>query len=230
MTFNAESDTLVLGHFARKVTSYQEVAAHYKATYFKVDNWNAVTKGLSQDEIWRINETFLTQQLRQGKRVLFSHDPLKARTGSFREVDFLRQLGYTFRQKTVDMGSVSMTNNIPSEEDFARASSNMKQRSRGLSDVRERILDRFQRSGELHEFFILDCSDSSFRAYVFYPQEKDIRQAESSGLEARIRDAVFNELENVGRGNRQSVEVEFELDSHENVERKFEGNYFNRLH
>ncbi len=123
-----------------------------------------------------------------------------------------------------------MTKNIPSEGDFARASAKMKQRSRGLSEVRERILHRFQRSGELHEFFILDCSDRSFRAYVFYLQEKDIKQAENSGLEARIKDAVFNELENVGRGDRQSVEVAFELDSHENVEREFEGNYYNRLH
>ncbi len=100
-TRNADSDKLVLGHFAREGTSYQKVAAHYKATYFKVDDWNAVTKGLSQDEIWRINETFLTQQLRQGKQVLFSHNPANARAGSFfeREVDFLRELGYTFRQK-----------------------------------------------------------------------------------------------------------------------------------
>ena len=122
-----------------------------------------------------------------------------------------------------------MTKNIPSDEDFARASAKMKERSRGLSDVRERILDRFQPGGELHEFFIWYCSDRSFRAYVFYPHETDIKQAETSGLEARIKEAVFDELENVGRGNRQSVEVEFELDSHENVERGFEGNYYNRL-
>ena len=66
-----------------------------------MDDWNTVTKGLSQDEIWRINETFLTQQLKQGKPVLFSHDPLKARPGSFfeREVNFMQELGYGFKQK-----------------------------------------------------------------------------------------------------------------------------------
>ncbi|MFN7768587.1 MAG: polymorphic toxin-type HINT domain-containing protein, partial [Planctomycetaceae bacterium] len=100
-TRNAESDTLVLGHFAREGSSYQKVAAHYRATYFKVDDWKTVTKGLSQDEIWRINETFLDQQIRQGKKILFSHDPLKARPNSFfeREVEYLRELGYQFRQK-----------------------------------------------------------------------------------------------------------------------------------
>lgn len=99
-TRNTGSNKLVLGHFATEGPSYQKVAAHYKATYFKVDDWNTVTKGLSQDEIWRINETFLTQQIRQGKQILLSHDPLKARAGSFfeREVNFLKDLGYTFKQ------------------------------------------------------------------------------------------------------------------------------------
>jgi len=71
------------------------------ATYFKVENWAAVTNGLLQNQIWKINETFLTQQLRQGKQVLFSHNPLKAKSGSFfeREVNFMRELGYSFRQK-----------------------------------------------------------------------------------------------------------------------------------
>ena len=100
-TRNPDSNRVVLGHFAREGTSYQKVAAHYKATYFKVDNWNAVTKGLSQDEIWNINKAFLTQQVKQGKQILFSHNPLKARPQSFfeREVNFLQDLGYSFRQK-----------------------------------------------------------------------------------------------------------------------------------
>ena len=100
-TRNPGSRKLVLGHFARDGASYQKVAAHYNATYFKVDDWNAVTKGLTQDEIWNINESFLTQQLKQGKHILFSHDPLSARPRSFfeREVNFLQDLGFGFRQK-----------------------------------------------------------------------------------------------------------------------------------
>ncbi|WP_428411221.1 pre-toxin TG domain-containing protein [Legionella sp.] len=100
-TRNAESDRLVLGHFAKEGTSYQRVASHYDATYFKVDKWNEVTKGLSIDETWKINKTFLTQQISQGKQILFSHNPLKAKMNSFfeREVDFLKDLGYKFEQK-----------------------------------------------------------------------------------------------------------------------------------
>ncbi len=100
-TRNPGSDKLVLGHFAKEGVSYQKVASHYKATYFKVDDWASVTKGLTQDEIWRINETFLTQQIKQGKQVIFSLNPTTARAGSFfeKEVTFLKDLGYTFKQK-----------------------------------------------------------------------------------------------------------------------------------
>jgi RHS repeat-associated protein len=100
-TRNPDSDKVVFGHFAPEGSSYQKVAAHYNATYFKVADWKAVTKGLSQDEIWRINETFITQQIRQGKQILFSHDPLMAKPGSFfeREVNFMQQLGFSFRQR-----------------------------------------------------------------------------------------------------------------------------------
>lgn len=130
----------------------------------------------------------------------------------------------------MDMGGYKMINNIPSDEDFARASAVLKKRSRGLSDVREKILRRFQNKGEIHEFFILDCSENSFRAYIFYRWDKQIKEAERTGLASQIQDAVFDELNNVGRGDRNSIDVKFEFDSHENIDQKYEGNYYNRLH
>jgi hypothetical protein len=44
---------------------------------------------------------WLIQQLKEGKQILFSHDPLNAKADSFfeREVDFLKRLGYRFEQK-----------------------------------------------------------------------------------------------------------------------------------
>ncbi len=95
-----DSGKLVLGHFTKKGVSYQKMAAHYKATYFKVDDWASVTKGLSRDEIWKVNETFLNQQIKQGKQILLSHNPATARAGSFfeKEVTYLGRLGYTFKQ------------------------------------------------------------------------------------------------------------------------------------
>jgi len=118
---------------------------------------------------------------------------------------------------------------IPSDEDFARASTALKKRSRGLSQVRDKILARFQDAGVLHEFFILDCSELSFRAYVFYRWKRQLEEAEESGLADEIRKTVFEELEGAGRGDRRSVQVDFEFDSHEHVEQEYGGDYYNRL-
>ncbi|MBK9219678.1 MAG: hypothetical protein RJA63_309 [Pseudomonadota bacterium] len=118
---------------------------------------------------------------------------------------------------------------IPSDEDFARASAALKKRSRGLSQVRDKILARFQ-GGALHEFFILDCTEMSFRACVFYRWKLQIEEAETSGLADDIRSAVLEELESAGRGNRASVQIDFEFDSHEHVEQEYGGDYYNRLH
>ncbi len=124
-----------------------------------------------------------------------------------------------------------MSNNrkIPSDEDFARASAALRNRSRGLSQVRDKILASFQGSGELHEFFILDSSEKSFRAYVFYRWERQIKEAEKSGLAHKIKNAVFDELEEVRRGNRSAIHVDFEFDSHESVEKNYDGDYYSRL-
>ncbi|MEO5913970.1 MAG: RHS repeat-associated core domain-containing protein [Luteolibacter sp.] len=95
-TRNPQSSKLVLGKYIQDGKSYVKVAAHYKATYFKVENWGEVTRGLSQHEIWNINETFLRQQIQQGKQIILSHDPATA-TGFFAlEVDFLEQMSYKF--------------------------------------------------------------------------------------------------------------------------------------
>ena len=55
---------------------------------------------MTDDEIWKINEAFLDQQLKQGKQILFSHDPSKARPKSFfkKEVKYLIKEGYKFRK------------------------------------------------------------------------------------------------------------------------------------
>lgn len=120
-------------------------------------------------------------------------------------------------------------NKIPSDEDFARASAALKKQSRGLSRVRDKILNRFHGDGNLYEFFIMDCSEKSFRAYVFYQWDRQIEQNEISGFSAKIVEAVFAELEQAGRGGRGEVQVDFEFDSHESVEQNYEGDYYNRL-
>jgi hypothetical protein len=126
------------------------------------------------------------------------------------------------------MGGDKMKNrNIPTDEEFARASAAMRYQARGLNEVCERVLSRFRET--LREIFVFDHSELSFGACVFYLQERQVNEAKRSGLESKIKEAIFEELENVGRGNRNTIMVEFEFDSHENIEKKFNGNYYDRL-
>jgi hypothetical protein len=128
----------------------------------------------------------------------------------------------------MDMGGNKMRNrNIPTNEEFAKASAAMRYQARGLNEVCERVLSRFCKT--LHEVFIFDHSELSFGVCVFYRLERQVNEAKRSGLESKIKEAIFEELENVGRGNRNTIIVKFTFDSHENVEKKFGGNYYDRL-
>ena len=124
---------------------------------------------------------------------------------------------------------MSSNKDIPSDEDFAKASAALSKRSRGLSQVGDRILEQFQTSGKLHEFFIFDSSENSFKAYVFYRWKRQVKKAEESGLAIKIKDAIFHELKNVGRGDRETVQLEIEYDSHESVEQHYASDYYSRL-
>lgn len=49
--------------------------------------------------MWQINKTFLIQQIKKGKEILLSHDPLKA-TGAYKkEIDLLIDKGFKFIKK-----------------------------------------------------------------------------------------------------------------------------------
>ncbi len=97
-TRNPDSDKLILGRGFEDGKSYTKVAAHYKATYFKLDNWQHLSRSHTPDEIWRINETFIDQHLKAGKRIILSHDPSKASRFYLREIQYLEDLGYKFVQ------------------------------------------------------------------------------------------------------------------------------------
>lgn len=120
-------------------------------------------------------------------------------------------------------------NKIPTEEEFARASAALEKRSRGLSQIRDNILCNYAQKYKIHEFFVFDSTETSFRAYIFFKEEKDIKNSEAEGLIEEIKNIIYAQLENAGRGKKNKITVVFEVDSHENVRRKFGGDYFNRL-
>ena len=122
-----------------------------------------------------------------------------------------------------------MTNNkILTEKEIEKAIAEMDWQSRGLSQVCENIKHRFKKQN-LHEFFVLDSSETYFGAFVFFETRLQIEQAKQSGLVERIKEEVFREMEKAGRGIPMEIRVDFEFDSHENVVENYEGDYFNRL-
>jgi len=133
----------------------------------------------------------------------------------------------------MDMGGCKMSKrnnkNIPSEEDFQRAELADRERQRGLSQIRDCILNCFSKYGVHEAFVFYSPQKNTFRAYIFFRWDRQVKEAEESGLTSIIKDTIFNELDYVGRGNRDTIKVDFEFDSHENVEQNFDGDYYNRL-
>lgn len=118
---------------------------------------------------------------------------------------------------------------IPTEEEFKQASAEMKTSARGLSEVREVVISRIQRKHNVHDVFVIDGRNETFRALVFFETEADKRAAQAQNVTSYIRSMILEELERVGRDTANGRSVIFEFDSHENVERNYQGDYFLRL-
>ena len=119
-------------------------------------------------------------------------------------------------------------NSIPSKEDFARAKAAMAEMDRGLDEVRQTVFDTYRNEKLFCEFKMGVNEKDEFRVIIFYCKQEHIEVAEKAGLTERIKETVFAELERVGRGKRDSITVEFVVDSEEQV-MSVHGSYFNRL-
>lgn len=118
---------------------------------------------------------------------------------------------------------------IPTDEEFARASRLMEERYRGLDVVRQRVLRHFEAPHRIHDFYISPHGDSGFHALLFLKTDSDIQSVDQGGFVSSIRDYILAQLADVGRGHSSETTLTLELDSDENVHKKYHGNYFNRL-
>jgi hypothetical protein len=118
---------------------------------------------------------------------------------------------------------------IPTPEEFERASRLAEERARNLDRVSKSVRAHFRRRCPLHNFYILDQMDVDFRAYVFFEREADITAMRESGMDVQIMDFVYAELERWGRGRRDEIKVAFEFDSDERVQAARHGDYSLRL-
>jgi hypothetical protein len=123
---------------------------------------------------------------------------------------------------------VTRDKNIPTEEEFEKASEALRKRSYGLSEIRDEILKKFKEQN-IYEFFIFDVSEKSFKAYVFFRWDWQRKELSKTKIAGEIEDFIYQQLENFGRGKKVDLQLEIEFDSHENVELKYDGDYFSRL-
>ena len=120
--------------------------------------------------------------------------------------------------------------NIPSDEEFEQASRMMENAFRGLEIVEKRVMERFGNECRLVHFFILPGrNDREFHAYIFFKGNSDVKACKAQGIVDDIVDFVYEQLEDIGRGNRKNIRVLFEVDSDENVRKNYEGDYYLRL-
>lgn len=129
----------------------------------------------------------------------------------------------------MDMGGGQMRkgSKVPTEDEFVAASEALSKRSLGLSEIRENVLQKFQ--NDIHEFFVFDLSERSFKAYVFLQWNWQLDKDYKSGIASEIEEFVLQQLEYFGRGKRDNLHLVLEFDSHENVDANFGGDYYSRL-
>lgn len=91
-----------------KAQSYDQTGFRAGNTFFSMGSkgWNAIVKKLNEaaivdpdevnDEMWRINQRFLDNQIRQGKSFEFTTDPktLDERSFGKMEYDYLKEMKY----------------------------------------------------------------------------------------------------------------------------------------
>jgi len=117
--------------------------------------------------------------------------------------------------------------NIPTTEEFARAERLMAERNRVEASVKHRVRSRFRES-QVQQFFLFQ-ERADFRAYVFVPSDQDLHAEKADKLRDQVRETVLDALEAEGVGRRETIALQIEMDSHENVQRKFNGDYYKRF-
>ena len=105
---------------------------------------------------------------------------------------------------------------IPSEEDFARANRKMRELEEGFRLIRESVLSEFKERAPIHSVWLFPNG-----AYVFYPKNSDIELCKDNGTSKALKEYIELEFK-----NKISATCEVNFDSHENVLKQYNGNYY----
>lgn len=112
--------------------------------------------------------------------------------------------------------------------DLERASRYVAELNRLDAAIRSSVISRFGEIGGIHDFRIFTGSNGS-DAYIFMPFDRDLDSPRSNTLRQQVTEFVLDVLEAEGRGPRATIVLRVEMDSHERVQRDFNGNYYLRF-
>ncbi|MBY0568833.1 MAG: hypothetical protein K2P70_16065 [Hyphomonadaceae bacterium] len=116
---------------------------------------------------------------------------------------------------------------------WARAMKAVADDNRHLEEIALQFKAKFYSSPRLDQFFLRGVTNHEgrlqFGAGIFFRTDADIGESEADGTSQAMRDFIYEKLEEFGRGKRHELDVQFDFDSFENVQKNFEGSYFLRL-
>jgi hypothetical protein len=118
---------------------------------------------------------------------------------------------------------------IPSAEDFARAKARIDEQSAVFNAVRKGFLRRFAGRAPVRDIYLFPSPTTDYDAWIFYHSEADIEACRADGTEDLMVDAVTRLFAKARPDLLIGPTVSFQFDSHENVLRKCNGNYFQYL-
>lgn len=116
---------------------------------------------------------------------------------------------------------------------WARAMKALADDNRHIEEIALQFKAKFYSSPRLDQFFLGGVTNDEgrlqFGASIFFKTEADIADSEADGTSQAMRDFIYEKLEEFGRGKRHELNVQFEFDSFDNVQKDFEGSYFLRM-
>jgi hypothetical protein len=124
---------------------------------------------------------------------------------------------------------IKQTMPTPTDDDFARARHRMATIDRNWDEISTSAQNKLRDVADFHYVALFPQDICRFAAVLFLHTDQALTEAKSNGIEALASACIQDAIKEFRAGQCQRCEVSIELDSYENVDRNFEGSYFNRL-
>ena len=103
-------------------------------------------------------------------------------------------------------------------------------RDKIVSNAKDKIIDWSRDKSSIYRVeWIPPVYGTSLDVLIVYKRDKDLQANIALGLVEQTKAEFLRILEEVGYFKENPRDVYFEFDSHENVKKNYEGNYFLRL-